>query len=87
MAAIGLVELVIWLYAVRADGLVPDSVSPARRRYETTLLLPVPVVFALSIPVAFAVPVAAQFSWLLLVPIGGVLRHTKLARRVGAADN
>ncbi|MGN6172992.1 MAG: TMEM175 family protein [Streptosporangiaceae bacterium] len=87
VAATGLMELVIWLYATRADGLVPASISPARRRYETTRLLPVPVVFALSIPVAFAAPVAAQFSWLLLVPIGRVLRHTKLARQVGAADN
>jgi len=87
VAATGLVELILWLYAVRADGLVPASVSPARRRYETTRLLPVPVVFALSIPVAFALPVAAQLSWLLLVPIGRVLGHTKLARRVSAADN
>jgi uncharacterized membrane protein len=87
VAATGLVELVIWLYAMRADGLVPASVSPARRRYEMTRLLPVPVVFALSIPVAFAAPVVAQVSWLLLVPIGRVLRHTKLARQVGAADN
>jgi uncharacterized membrane protein len=86
VAATGLVELVVWLYATRA-GLVPASVSPARRRYETLHLLPVPVVFALSIPVAFAAPVVAQFSWILLVPIGRVLRHTKLARRVGAADN
>jgi TMEM175 potassium channel family protein len=87
VAATGLVELVIWLYAVRADGLVPASISSARRRYETMHLLPVPVVFALSIPVAFALPVAALFSWILLVPIGRVLRHTKLARQVGAADN
>jgi uncharacterized membrane protein len=87
VAATGLVELVIWLYAMRADGLVPASVSPARRRYETTRLLPVPVVFGLSIPVAFAAPVVAQFSWLLLVPIGRVLRHTKLARQAGAADS
>jgi len=87
VAATGLMELVIWLYAIRTDGLVPASVSPARRRYETTRLLPVPLVFALSIPVAFASPVVAQFSWLLLVPIGRVLRHTKLARRADAADN
>src|SRR5215470_20451487 len=62
VAATGLMELVIWLYAIRADGLVPASVSPTRRRYEMTRLLPVPVVFALSIPVAFASPVVAQFS-------------------------
>jgi uncharacterized membrane protein len=87
VAATGLMELVIWLYAIRASGLVPVSISPTRRRYETMRLLPVPVVFALSIPVAFAVPVAALFSWLLLVPIGRLLRHTKLARQVTAADN
>src|SRR5215467_13503516 len=63
VAATGLAELVIWLYAMRAGGLVQASVSPARRRYETTRLLPVPVLFALSIPLAFAVPVAAQLSW------------------------
>jgi uncharacterized membrane protein len=86
VAATGLMELVIWLYAMRADGLIPASISPARRRYETVRLLPVPVVFGLSIPVAFAAPVAAQFSWILLVPIGRVLRHTKLARQGRAAD-
>jgi TMEM175 potassium channel family protein len=87
VAATGLMELVIWLYAIRADGLVPASVSPARRRYETTRLLAVPLVFVLSIPVAFAAPVAALFSWLLLVPIGRLLHHTKLARQVGAAGD
>jgi len=87
VAATGLMELVIWLYAIRADGLVPASVSPTRRRYEMTRLLPVPVVFALSIPVAFASPVVAQFSWLLLVPIGRLLGHTKLARQVRAVGD
>ena len=87
VAATGLVELAIWFYAMRAKGLIPASISPARRRYETVRLLPVPVVFALSIPVAFAAPVAAQLSWLLLVLIGRLLSHTKLARQVGAADN
>src|SRR5215831_2887337 len=87
VAATGLTELIIWLYALRADGLVPVSISRARRRYETTLLMPVPVVFALSIPVAFATPVAAQLSWILLVPIGRLLRHTRLARQGGAADS
>jgi len=87
VAATGLMELVIWLYAIRVDGLVPASISRARRRYETTRLLPVPLVFALSIPVAFASPLAAQLSWLLLVPIGRLLSHTKLARQVRAAGD
>ena len=87
VAATGLMELVIWLYAIRVDGLVPASMSRARRRYETSRLLPVPLVFALSIPVAFAEPVAAQLTWLLLVPIGRLLRHTKVARQVSSADD
>ena len=32
VAAAGLLELVVWLYAIRAKGLVPASVSPALRR-------------------------------------------------------
>jgi uncharacterized membrane protein len=85
-AGAGLVELAVWLYALRAKGLVPADVSPAVRRYETALLLPVPVVFGLSIPVAFAAPAVAPFTWILLVPIGSVLRRTmwaKVAREAG----
>jgi len=87
VAATGLMELVIWLYAIRAGGLVPASISPTRRRYEITRLLPVPLVFAVSVPVAFADPLAAQLTWLLLVPIGRLLRHTKVARQVSSADD
>ena len=85
VAGAGLVELVLWLYAIRADGLVPASVSPALRRYETLLLLPVPVVFGLSIPVAFAAPFVAPFTWILLLPIGRVLRRTRFAKAVNKA--
>ena len=80
IAGAGLAELVVWLYAIRAHGRVPASVSPALRRYETLLLLPVPVVFALSIPVAFANPVVGSFTWLLLLPIGRVLRLSRFAK-------
>src|SRR5215469_13603863 len=47
VAAAGLVELAIWLYATHTKGLVPASVSPAVRRYELGQLLPTPVVFLL----------------------------------------
>jgi uncharacterized membrane protein len=73
VAGAGLMELAVWLYAIRAKGLVPASVSPALRRAETAQLLPVPVVFGLSIPVAFFAPGVAPFTWILLLPIGRVL--------------
>jgi uncharacterized membrane protein len=73
VAGAGLLELVVWLYAIRAKGLVPASVSPAFRRYETAQLLPTPVVFGLSIPVAFIAPGVAPFTWILLLPIGRIL--------------
>ena len=73
VAGAGLVELAIWLYALRADGLVPAGISPASRRYVTAQILPTPVVFGLSIPVAFVAPGVAPFTWILLVPIGRLL--------------
>jgi uncharacterized membrane protein len=80
VAAAGLAELVIWLYANRVKGLIPDSISPAFRRYETAQLLPTPVVFGLSIPVAFVAPGIAPFTWILLVPIGRVLPRIMRAK-------
>ncbi|HXZ76166.1 MAG TPA: TMEM175 family protein, partial [Streptosporangiaceae bacterium] len=85
VATAGLAELVVWLYAIRAKGLVPASVSPAQRRYETVRLLPVPLVFGLSIPVAFAAPAVAPFTWILLLPIGRVLRRTVRAKATSGA--
>jgi uncharacterized membrane protein len=87
VAGAGLVELAVWLYAIRAKGLVPASVSPAFRRYETAQLLPVPVVFGLSIPVAFVAPGVAPFTWILLLPIGRALRRIMRVKETDAADN
>ncbi|HUL27671.1 MAG TPA: TMEM175 family protein [Streptosporangiaceae bacterium] len=87
VAAAGLVELAIWLYATHAKGLVPASVSPAFRRYELAQLLPTPIVFGLSIPVAFAAPGVAPFTWILLVPIGRLLPRVMRAKAPrGAGD-
>lgn len=73
VAGAGVMELAVWLYAIRVKNLVPASVSPSLRRAELAQLLPTPVVFALSIPVAFAAPGLAPFTWILLVPIGRIL--------------
>jgi uncharacterized membrane protein len=87
VAGAGLVELVVWLYAIRAKGLVPASVSPAGRRAETAQILPVPVVFGLSIPVAFIAPGVAPFTWILLLPIGRLLPRIMRVKPTPGADN
>lgn len=87
VGAAGLVELAVWLYAIRARGLVPVSVSPALRRYIALRLLRVPVVFGLSIPVAFAAPAVAAYTWILVTVIGIALRRAMLRERPGEADN
>ena len=87
VAAAGLLELAVWLYATRAKGLVPASISPASRRYELAQLLPTPVVFALSIPVAFVAPGVAPFTWILLVPIGRLLPRIMRVKETDAAGN
>jgi uncharacterized membrane protein len=80
VAGAGFAELAVWVYAIRAKGLVPASIPPAFRRYELAQLLPTPVVFGLSIPVAFVAPGVAPFTWILLVPIGRVLPRIMRAR-------
>ena len=87
VAGAGLMELVIWLYAIRVKGLVPASVSPALRRAETAQILPVPVVFGLSIPVAFIAPGFAPFTWILLVPIGRIVSRIMRVKGTGGAGN
>jgi len=86
VAGAGLMELAIWLYALRADGLVPASISPASRRYVTAQILPTPVVFGLSIPVAFVAPGVAPFTWILLVPIGRLLPRIMRAKETAKPD-
>jgi TMEM175 potassium channel family protein len=86
VAGAGLVELAIWLYALRADGVVPASISPASRRYVTAQILPTPVVFGLSIPVAFVAPGVAPFTWILLVPIGRLLPRIMRAKETPKPD-
>jgi uncharacterized membrane protein len=87
VAAAGLVELVLWLYATHTKGLVPASIPLAVRRYELSQLLPTPAVFLLSIPVAFIAPGVAPFTWILLVPIGRILPRIMRAKANGGAGS
>lgn len=87
VAAAGLGEAAIWLWALRA-GLVADTVPPALRRYFAARMLRTPVVFGLSIPVAVVAPGVAPYLWLALIPIGMALRHFMLKEETlrGEAD-
>jgi TMEM175 potassium channel family protein len=75
IAAAGLAESAIWVYASYVKGLLVPGTSPGIRRYLTLRLLITPVVFLLSIPLAFYSPGNTPYFWLLLVPAGRALRH------------
>jgi uncharacterized membrane protein len=79
IAAAGLVELAIWLYA-RGKGLLVAEATPELRWDVTLRLLIAPVVFLLSIPVAFFSPNLATYFWLLIV-----VANSLLSRSVRAA--
>jgi len=66
VAAAGLAEGAVWLYATRpGSGLADPSVAPVR--LQTTLRIArIPAVFVASIPVALVAPNAAQYMWILI---------------------
>ena len=87
VAVAALLELVIWIYAIRGDGLVSEDVSPLLRRYFAARLLNIPVVFGLSIPVAFVAPQAAPYVWIGALVIGFVLRRVMLRDKADETDS
>ncbi|MEG9249124.1 TMEM175 family protein [Arthrobacter sp. Soc17.1.1.1] len=58
---------VLWVYAWRAKLMAP-TVDRDLYLYVFRGLLPVPLVFAVSIPVAFLMPGNAMYLWLLIIP-------------------
>jgi len=70
VAAAGLGECAIWLYATRPRaGLASESAASVRLRYALRIAR-VPVVFLASIPVALAAPDEAPYTWLLIFVFG-----------------
>jgi uncharacterized membrane protein len=66
VAALSIVQLLTWTYAVRA-GLTKD-VDAAMFRYVVLNILPAPLVFLLSIPIAFVDPQIAMYAWFAIIP-------------------
>jgi uncharacterized membrane protein len=79
IAAAGLAEAAVWLYAIHIRKLALPGVSPAVRRGVLLRIIPTPVVFLLSIPVAITRPALAKYLWLLVFVSGLVLRRLEPA--------
>jgi uncharacterized membrane protein len=75
IAAAGLAEFAIWVYANAKDLLVPDTPAVLRRQVTLRLLI-APIVFVLSIPVAFYSPNLATYCWLLILVANGLLSRS-----------
>jgi uncharacterized membrane protein len=71
----GLVETILWVYALHArEGLV-EAISPETRRLVLLRTARVPAVFGVSILIALASPRAATYFWLALAVSGAVLNR------------
>jgi uncharacterized membrane protein len=66
LAAAGLTEAAVWLYALRVPGLVDPALSRGQRLGVARRILVAPFVFAVSIPVAFVAPEPAEFVWIMV---------------------
>jgi uncharacterized membrane protein len=75
IAAAGVAEAAIWLYAIHIRELALPGVPPVVYRWILLRILASPVVFLLSIPVAIAQPVLAQYLWLLALFSALVIRR------------
>jgi uncharacterized membrane protein len=75
VAAAGLAELAIWLYASYVKDLLVPGVTPAVRRYLTLRLVPTPAVFLLSIPLAYFSADLATYFWLLILVLANLLNR------------
>jgi uncharacterized membrane protein len=76
VAATGLAEAGLWIYASQGHRLIDPDVSPRAIRLGTLRALIPPAVMLLSIPVSqFVSPYAAMATWFAIFPLAAVLRH------------
>ncbi len=74
LAMTGLVVLTLWVYATRHRRLVSPELESRLVEHHTVRAACVPLVFAISIGIAQTNPTAAEFSWLAIAVLIGVLR-------------
>jgi uncharacterized membrane protein len=69
ITAVGVMLLVLWLYASHKHRLIDKNMSKREIRYQTLTLLIVPLVLGLSIPIVFYDHVIAKTSWVFILVI------------------
>jgi uncharacterized membrane protein len=74
VAAAGLAEGAMWVYATARPELVDASALPVRL-FVALRIARIPFVFVLSIPVAVVAPRVAQYLWILIVVLGMVINR------------
>ncbi|HEX6676321.1 MAG TPA: TMEM175 family protein [Actinomycetes bacterium] len=79
VAAAGLAEAAVWLYAIRIRALALPGVHRPVRRSVLLRILRLPAVFLLSIPLAIVQPTLAKYLWLLVFVTGFALRRLEPA--------
>lgn len=75
VAAAGLTELAIFVYASHVKGLLVPGLPAAVVRYTTLRLIPTPAVFLLSIPLAYYSANLATYFWLLILVLANFLNR------------
>ena len=87
IAATGLAETAVWLYAVHIRELALPGVPPSVHRWILLRILRAPLVFLASIPVAIRQPALAKYLWALVFVIGLVLRRLEPPEAEAPPDN
>jgi uncharacterized membrane protein len=78
MAAVGLVQSALWLYARRARLLSPGLAPEVAKAYLLAILT-FPAVFLVSVPVAFLSPAVAEIMWGIVAVTRGLVRRRFLS--------
>jgi uncharacterized membrane protein len=77
IAATGLTEAALWIYAVRGRRLVDAAMDPFEVRLSVMRALAPPVVFLVSIPIIWVSPTLGMACWFAPYPITAALRRVR----------
>jgi uncharacterized membrane protein len=75
IAACGIAELTVWMYASHRHRLIDDAFPPAAVRSTTRRMLLAPVVFLLALPLTLIHPYVAMVAWLAAFPLSFAMRR------------